>query len=109
MSADERAAKYETIVYASNRHAGLGTPVTVYASSKRDAVNRAVAIGWSGRSEDARVKVKSVEDVPPQRNLVPPAEEVWDEGFDAGSTWHQSGPSGIPNDPPANPYAGGRS
>ncbi|UXE03789.1 hypothetical protein SEA_OBLADI_66 [Gordonia phage ObLaDi] len=30
--------------------------------------------------------------------------DAWAEGFEAGSTWHQSGPAGIPNDPPANPY-----
>lgn len=65
MSAAERVAKYKTIVYASNRHAGLGTLVTVYASNKQGAVNRAIAIGWSGHSEDARVTVQSVDDVPP--------------------------------------------
>ncbi|AZG43472.1 ead/Ea22-like family protein [Gordonia insulae] len=32
-------------------------------------------------------------------------QNAWDEGFEAGATWHQSGPTGIPNDPPLNPYA----
>lgn len=32
--------------------------------------------------------------------------EAWDEGFEAGSefTAHNPGPSGIPHDPPRNPY-----
>ena len=32
------------------------------------------------------------------------AAAVWDEGFEAGATWEQSSPSGIPHDPPLNPY-----
>ena len=32
------------------------------------------------------------------------AAEIWDEGFEAGATWEQSSPSGIPHDPPLNPY-----
>lgn len=36
--------------------------------------------------------------------VVVTAEEAWDDGFDAGSTWSPSGRSGIPNDPPTNPY-----
>ncbi|ROZ88973.1 hypothetical protein [Gordonia sp. OPL2] len=31
-------------------------------------------------------------------------EVAWEEGFEAGATWHQSGPTGVPNDPPPNPY-----
>ncbi|ANA85545.1 hypothetical protein PBI_BLUEBERRY_83 [Gordonia phage Blueberry] len=31
-------------------------------------------------------------------------EQAWDDGFEDGSTWHHSGPAGIPNDPPDNPY-----
>ncbi|WP_166344996.1 hypothetical protein [Phytoactinopolyspora limicola] len=34
----------------------------------------------------------------------PDKAELWDEGFEAGATWRPSGPSGVPNDPPANPY-----
>ena len=35
------------------------------------------------------------------------SKEAWDEGFEAGCAWQQSSPSGIPNDPPLNPYADG--
>ncbi|ANA85281.1 hypothetical protein BH769_gp78 [Gordonia phage BritBrat] len=35
--------------------------------------------------------------------------QAWDEGFEAGSTWSPSGPAGVPNDPPPNPYDGGAS
>ena len=30
--------------------------------------------------------------------------QAWDEGFEAGATWSSSGPSGVPHDPPRNPY-----
>lgn len=33
--------------------------------------------------------------------------DAWEEGFEAGSTWEQSGPSGVSNDPPRNPYVDG--
>ena len=62
----ERLAKYSTIVYPRNRHPGYGKPVTVYATSSQDAINRAVDIGWNSRPEDARVLIKSVEDVDPR-------------------------------------------
>jgi hypothetical protein len=52
--------RYETRVHAKNRHAGLGIPVTVYADSKQDAVDRAIAVGWNGHVSDARVTVDKV-------------------------------------------------
>ena len=58
-----RLAKYNTVVYAANLHAGRGTPVVVYAENKQEAINRAVEIGWGGLAEDALVQVISVEDV----------------------------------------------
>lgn len=61
---DKRRARYECRVHARNRHAGYGTPVSVLATSTQDAVNRAVAIGWSGRPKDARVTIDSVHDEP---------------------------------------------
>jgi hypothetical protein len=56
-------ARYETIVYPMNRHKGYGTPVTVYASTKQEAINKAVTIGWGGYDRDARVSVESVTEV----------------------------------------------
>ena len=62
----DRMAKYNTIVYPMNRHSGYGKPVTVYAETRQAAINRAVDIGWSGRDSDARVLIKSVEDIDPR-------------------------------------------
>lgn len=62
----ERMAKYNTLVYAKNRHSGYGKPVTVYASSPQAAIDRAVDIGWNGHDSDARVLIKSVEDIDPR-------------------------------------------
>lgn len=59
------SAKYNTIVYPMNRHKGYGIPVVVYADTKQEAINKAVNIGWAGRSSDARVSVESVEEVAP--------------------------------------------
>lgn len=61
----ERMAKYNTLVYPMNRHSGYGKPVVVYATSAQGAINRAVDIGWNGHPSDARVKIQSVEDIPP--------------------------------------------
>lgn len=58
-----RFAKYETVVYPSNRHEEYGIPVTVYANNVAEARNRAVQIGWGGHAGDARVAIKSVHDV----------------------------------------------
>ena len=55
--------RYECSVHASNRHAGLGIPVTVFATSKQEAVHRAIAVGWAGPIRDARVTVRKVEQV----------------------------------------------
>lgn len=52
--------RYDTRVHARNRNADYGTPVVVYATSKQDAVNKAVAVGWSGYRSDARVTVDRV-------------------------------------------------
>lgn len=52
--------RYETKVHARNRNSDYGIPVTVYATSKQDAVNKAVAVGWSGHERDARVTVMRV-------------------------------------------------
>lgn len=62
----DRLAKYSTIVYPMNRHSGYGKPVTVFASSPQEAINRAVEIGWGGRDEHARVLIKAVEDIDPR-------------------------------------------
>lgn len=62
----ERLSKYTTLVYPMNRHSGYGKPVVVIAASRQEAINRAVDIGWSGRDSDARVLVKSVEDIDPR-------------------------------------------
>ena len=65
MSISDRQAKYKTLVHARNRNSDYGIPVDVYAPNWQEAVNRAVDIGWSGNSRDARVTILSVEDVPP--------------------------------------------
>jgi hypothetical protein len=61
-SNDSRPAKYETVVYPSNRHEGYGIPVTVYADSVKEARERAVRIGWGGNPRDALVTIKCVYD-----------------------------------------------
>lgn len=65
-SVSERWSKYSTLVYARNRHAGYGKEVVVVARSRQEAINRAVDLGWSGYPSDARVLVKSVEDLDPR-------------------------------------------
>ena len=49
---------------------------------------------WSPASDEARADARAA--------LI--AAKAWDEGFEAGATWEQSSPSGIPHDPPLNPY-----
>jgi hypothetical protein len=61
----KRAARYETLVYPSNRHSGYGVPVTVYADNVSAAKQRAVQIGWGGHPPDARVAIQSVHDTEP--------------------------------------------
>lgn len=80
MSSNERQApesgrvefvtRYETKVHARNLNADYGTPVTVYATSKQDAVNKAVAVGWGGYPDDARVTIVRVTQEPV---VIPPA------------------------------------
>lgn len=65
MSADERYARYFTKVHAINRNSDYGIPVEVIATNRHEAHRRAVAIGWSGYPEHARVTVLRVEDLPP--------------------------------------------
>jgi len=55
--------RYKTKVHASNRNADYGLPVTVYASSRVEAIDRAIAVGWAGPTRDARVTLLSVEQV----------------------------------------------
>lgn len=52
--------RYEVRVHASNRHAGYGTPVAVYADTKRAAVSRAIDVGWNGHRRDARVTIDRI-------------------------------------------------
>jgi hypothetical protein len=59
---DERMARYFTRVHASNRHAGYGVPVEVLASSRGEAVVRAISLGWSGHRDDARVTIDRIVD-----------------------------------------------
>lgn len=62
-----RLAKFEVIVHASNRNTDYGEPLTIIAATRQEAVNRAVDLGWSGRSSDARVAIRSVEDIDPRQ------------------------------------------
>jgi hypothetical protein len=43
----------------------------------------------------------------PSAELVDAA-QAWGDGFEAGATWPQSTPSGVPIDPPINPYEADR-
>lgn len=65
-NSDSRPARYETLVYPCNRHAGYGVPVTVYADSVSAARERAIAIGWGGHPSDAQVAIQSVHDTTDQ-------------------------------------------
>ena len=58
-------ARYETRIHARNRHGGYGKKVVVYATSQQEAVNKAIALGWIGRTSDARCTVDNVTEVPP--------------------------------------------
>lgn len=64
--ATERLAKFHLVVHASNRHAGLGRPLTIIAATRQDAVARAIALGWSGHPSDARVTIQLIEDIDPR-------------------------------------------
>lgn len=62
INSDQRLARYECIVHASNRASDYGTPVSVLAATIQEARDRAIALGWSGRASDARVAIVSVTD-----------------------------------------------
>lgn len=59
---EERMARYFTRVHAANLHADYGVRVEVLASSRQDAVDRAISLGWSGSPRDARVRIDRVVD-----------------------------------------------
>lgn len=58
-------ARYETLVFAVNRNSENGTPVTVYAENRREAMSRAKEIGWNGNHQDANARVLKVEELHP--------------------------------------------
>jgi hypothetical protein len=60
----DRLARYECLVHPRNRSIDDGIPVSVLAANRREAVARAMEVGWSGRPEDGRVTVLSIADEP---------------------------------------------
>lgn len=52
--------RYRVKVHASNRNADYGVPVEVYATSRREAVDRAIDVGWAGQRRDVRVTVLDI-------------------------------------------------
>ncbi len=52
--------RYDVRVHARNLNATYGFRVSVYADSRQEAVDKAVAIGWNGHGRDARVTVDLV-------------------------------------------------
>lgn len=52
--------RYRVKVHASNRNSDYGVPVEVYATSRREAVDRAIEVGWAGQIRDARVTVLDI-------------------------------------------------
>lgn len=56
----EFVTRYETKVHDRGLNSDYGTPVVVYATSKPDAVDKALAVGWGGDPADARVTVVRV-------------------------------------------------
>lgn len=67
----KRVARYETLVYPSNRHSGCGVPVTVYAENVSAAKQRAIQIGWGGHPTDALVAIQSIHDTEPESETTP--------------------------------------
>lgn len=65
-TATERLAKFHVLVHARNRNSDYGSPLTIIAATRQDAVNRAVELGWSGHPRDAVVTIQRVEDVDPR-------------------------------------------
>lgn len=62
MDDDQRLARYECLVHASNLASSYGTSVSVLAATIQEARDRAIALGWPGRASDARVAILSVAD-----------------------------------------------
>lgn len=62
----ERYSKYSMLIGPSNLNSDYAKPVTVYATSRSEAISRGVEIGFSGRSHDARVWIRNVEDLDPR-------------------------------------------
>lgn len=59
-----RLARYFTRVHAENRHAGYGVPIVVLAATRREAVSRAIDLGWNGERRWAQVTIDRVDDLP---------------------------------------------
>jgi len=83
----------------------------------RDTIVRALCPGLAdlgldpSQVVDATVNIQDATDavlaVLPGRTEAQVKAEAWNEGFEAGATWSPSGPSGVPHDPPVNPYERG--
>lgn len=72
----EVVTRYECRVHASNRHAGYGTPVSVIAATRPEAVSKALDVGWSGFRGHGRVTIDKVTDevvAIPAKVSTPPA------------------------------------
>lgn len=62
----ERLAKFHVLVHARNLNSDYGSPLTIIAATRQDAVNRAVDLGWSGHPRDAVVTIQRIEDIDPR-------------------------------------------
>jgi hypothetical protein len=62
----DRYARFHIRVYARNRRPETGEPVAVIAQTRREAVSRAIDLGWNGHRDDARVYVDRIEDIDPR-------------------------------------------
>lgn len=63
MSGDQPVARYECLVHAVNRNSDYGIPVSVLASTVREARERAIAVGWGGEPRHAQVTILSIAEV----------------------------------------------
>lgn len=52
--------RYEGIVYSRNLNPDHGTPVSVLAQNRQDAINRVVEVGWGGPASEARVCIDRI-------------------------------------------------
>lgn len=64
---------------------------------------------WAGVATARREVANDLDALLSQPTPTPTAEpedaaQVWADGFEAGATWPQHTPSGVPVDPPLNPY-----